>query len=196
MATATGFDRDDEPIDRKIEQAILSAAAENILFFAAAGNYGPLKRIRFPARMQNPVFCMFSTDAGAAIAGKSASNNPSPAINAGNFAILGENVEFPDDRGVSKKMTGTSASTYIAAGLAGHFLAFAAQDDICTNLLRADTLKRFNGMSKLFIYLTQSSHHSGYRSITLEKLLADAQYMDNERARDHIRTKIQEALEG
>lgn len=192
MATATGFDSNICPIARNIEKAIGYAQADGLLFFAAAGNYGPIKQMAFPASLQNSVFGIFSTDARGADAGNTASYNPRPTSDYNRFAILGDNVEFLDDIGDTETMSGTSASTIIAASLAGHLLDFARQDDISTKLLRP--LESFRDMSNLFQYMALSMNYRGYRCLTLEKLLRDTQHMSKQEARSRICLRIDEAL--
>ncbi|KAF2737107.1 subtilisin-like protein, partial [Polyplosphaeria fusca] len=128
ISMSFGFDKAHAGIEAQLHRA----SGKHILVFAAASNDGATKanNIAWPAREKN-VFCVFS----ATGEGANSSFNP-PARPGLNFATLGEEVEsdWPlplledaeRESGVStKRKSGTSFATPIAAGIAALVLEFA-----------------------------------------------------------------------
>lgn len=121
--------------------------AKNVLVFAAASNYGNMKRNAFPGRMRNSVFCIYATDARARVATSSQSFNPPGLKNCNNFAILGEGIHLGP---WGSSVSGTSYSTSIAAGLAARILDFSRQRHPASVIRKSGNLQSFEGMSAVF----------------------------------------------
>ncbi|KAI9901841.1 hypothetical protein N3K66_003658 [Trichothecium roseum] len=95
ISIASGFERDHALMRR----AIKKATSDGVVIFAAASNYGNIRQVTFPARMQD-VICMYNTD-GRAKASQSI-NPAAQTTKSKNFAILGAAVSvspFVKDRG-------------------------------------------------------------------------------------------------
>lgn len=73
ISMASGF-RDSH---RGMEAVIREANQDRALVFAAVCNCSGMRRVTFPARLKYQVFCIFTCNAYAKIAGKSAVINPS-----------------------------------------------------------------------------------------------------------------------
>ncbi|KAF9769821.1 hypothetical protein IL306_012692 [Fusarium sp. DS 682] len=122
ISIASGFEKDHFPM----RKAIKKATSDGVLVFAAASNYGNIRQVTFPARMQD-VICVYCTDGRAKV---SSSINPAPqTTKTKNFAILGEGVSIPP---TEERVTGTSVATSIASGLAGRLIDFSRQKK-CTH---------------------------------------------------------------
>lgn len=117
--------------------------------------------------------------------------NPEPRRNADNFAILGQDIEL---EGHSELVSGTSAATALAAGLAARLLDFVRhtqhQNDIKgLSLLHPKPSKA--GMTAVFRALVRSSEK--YDCLQPRLLLQDDSE-DLEASRAHIRTFLSGAL--
>ncbi|KAL6352963.1 hypothetical protein LRP88_13440 [Fusarium phalaenopsidis] len=98
ISIASGFERD----HALMRKAIKRAASDGTLVFAAASNYGNIRQVTFPARMQD-VICVYCTDGRAKV---SQSINPAAqTTKSKNFAILGEGVSMPPS--IREQVTGT-----------------------------------------------------------------------------------------
>ena len=119
-------------------EAILQAASKRIIMFAAASNNGGNQDVTFPAR-RDEVICIYSTDGQ----GNSSGCNPTgpKGSNGYHFATLGAAVKSAWPRHLpgghtSKRMTGTSFSTPIAAAVAACILEFARMHRIADDLYK------------------------------------------------------------
>ncbi|KAM0550339.1 hypothetical protein ACHAPJ_009010 [Fusarium lateritium] len=98
ISIASGFERDHALMRRAIKRA----ASDGTVVFAAASNYGNIRQVTFPARMQD-VICVYCTDGRAKV---SQSINPAAqTTKSKNFAILGEGVLVPPS--TREQLTGT-----------------------------------------------------------------------------------------
>ncbi|KAK7993442.1 peptidase family M3 [Apiospora arundinis] len=173
ISIASGFEEEHQ----ELKQAIKDAVAKNVLVFAAAGNYGNMRKSPFPGRMSDQVFCIPSTPPGLK--------------NCNRFAILGENIKLtPFDEPVS----GTSYSTSIAAGLAARILHFSRQDHP-RPIRKLENLPSFKGMSAVFECLV-GNMDSAYQCLRPWMLVEDAGADETkEQKRDRICDIISLALE-
>ncbi|KAF3275186.1 hypothetical protein TWF970_006908 [Orbilia oligospora] len=189
IVMALGFPRSDE----SIESAINTAAAEHILFFAAAGNWGGQYKVAFPARLDN-VICFFSTTPENK--NLSSINPPHNHRKAHNFAILGEEIKVPTVSGQPvRSIRGTSISCAIAAGVAGSLLDFSRQP-ICRDDHRLRNLKRRREMSAVFEELSKDSRDGKYDCVAPWKLLEGTQgNPDRESKRRKICDTLSRAVE-
>ncbi|KAL2692043.1 hypothetical protein Neosp_002446 [[Neocosmospora] mangrovei] len=106
ISIASGFERDHTLMRRAIKRA----ASDGTLVFAAASNYGNIRQVTFPARMQD-VICVYCTDGRAKV---SQSINPAAqTTKSRNFAILGEGVSVPPS--IREQVTGTIADNEYGA---------------------------------------------------------------------------------
>ncbi|KAI9639965.1 hypothetical protein NHQ30_011634 [Ciborinia camelliae] len=144
----------------------LDARERPVLFFAAAGNNGTRKEVAFPASMSQ-VFAVNSATGD----GNKSSFNPPQQINSINFSILGESVPaVTPDETEHEFMSGTSAATPIAAGLAALILEFFMQDhdNITLNWLRG-YLWKHDAMQNVF-FREMSTERDGYQNLVPWKL--------------------------
>jgi len=147
-----------------IRRAIREAHAEGILMFAAASNAGGHgNRPAFPARVSN-IFSIYSGDG----MGNCAPTNPNAVTHEYNFLTLGEGVEswwptaLARDPPHTKRLSGTSFATPIAAGIASFLLLYAAQ-----NLPQGDA-DMFREHDKMREWLYHMSHErGGYNVISI-----------------------------
>ncbi|KAK6363379.1 hypothetical protein TWF730_000811 [Orbilia blumenaviensis] len=182
IVMALGFSQWHGPI----RDAVDTATANQILIFAAAGNWGGQESVAFPARLEN-VMCMFSTTPG----NKNSSHiNPPPdRQKTHNFAILGAEVKMPAPSGHPQRtIEGTSISCAIAAGLAGSLLDFSRQP-ICRDHIH--DLKRKREMSAIFEDLSKAFKDGEYYCIapwSLLKCTWDIRDRESQRIeiRDHL----------
>lgn len=138
----------------------------------------------------NDVFCIFSTDGRL---GTSAFNPP-PNPSEDNFAILGESVKVPSSE---FRVSGTSVSAAIAAGIAAGLLDFARQPDARTIIdSRAfETMKTKAGMAAIF-RLMWDHRGSGHQCLAPWNLLPfDHATKNRETIREEICRKFLKALQ-
>jgi hypothetical protein len=83
-----------------------------------------VRGVAFPAAIKDHVFCIYSCN--GSLEASNSNMNPKRRKNADNFAILGEDIEIHPGSGIGL-ISGTSAATALAAGLAGQILCFARQ---------------------------------------------------------------------
>ncbi|KAK4144818.1 uncharacterized protein C8A04DRAFT_11220 [Dichotomopilus funicola] len=151
----------------ELRAAVIRAQAAGVLLFAAASNIGAYGIPAFPAR-QSGVFCIYAGD------GKGNSSRTCPTVrnNDVNFLTLGEGVNsaWPQYKphGSShyvrtKRKSGTSFATPIAAGVAATFLLYARQN------LTAQEAKRFKEYDKMKDLLARNAHtRHGYHVLSLD----------------------------
>ncbi|KAI0895105.1 hypothetical protein F4806DRAFT_90486 [Annulohypoxylon nitens] len=190
IAMPSGFENDHRGMLNQMTKSISND--KPVLFFAAAANSSNMKRVAFPARLHRRlrVISMFST---------TAKNKPTPDFHPApdkkslfNLAIFGEHVV------VNKaKISGTSVSTIIGAGLAGRLLAFAHNPVNSGKILHVEYLRDTEGMST--VLKSMAIHENGYDCILPEKLLDG--YYDrgaedySERLVDYVCGRIGSALD-
>ncbi|KAK8074298.1 hypothetical protein PG994_005197 [Apiospora phragmitis] len=114
-------------------------ASGKMLILAAPTNESNAGEIAYPAKYDDDVLCIFSTD--EAWAGTTST-----------FAILGEDIKTMS----GEVRSGTSFSTAIAAGLVGRLLEFSRHRD-CKGLIKnASMLKVKYGMTKVLMSMAMT----------------------------------------
>lgn len=182
ISIASGFEKE----HYTMRKAIKKVTSDGILVFAAASNYGNIRQVTFPARMQD-VICVYCTDGRAKV---SASINPAPqTTKTKNFAILGEGVMIPPS--TEERVTGTSVATSIAAGLAGRILDFSRQNRRTSRIRCVDNLQSVDGMSAVFSYMAKGAEDNKYHCVVPGRLL---QHLDEDGDRANARERICEKL--
>ncbi|KAI8723796.1 Peptidase-S8 domain-containing protein [Fusarium sp. LHS14.1] len=182
ISIASGFERD----HALMRKAIKRAASDETLVFAAASNYGNIRQVTFPARMQD-VICVYCTDGRAKV---SQSINPAAqTTKSKNFAILGEGVSVPSS--VREQVTGTSVATSIAAGLAGRLLDFSRQKDCRQRIRCVGNLASVEGISAVFSHMAKGAEDCKYNCVVPGRLL---QHLDEGEERAIKRARICERL--
>ncbi|KAF5249276.1 hypothetical protein FANTH_5357 [Fusarium anthophilum] len=162
ISIASGFERDHALMRRAIKRA----ASDGTLVFAAASNYGNIRQVTFPARMQD-VICIYCTDGRTKV---SQSINPAAqTTKSRNFAILGEGVSVPPS--IREQLTGTSVATSIAAGLAGRLLDFPRQKDCQQNIRCVGNLASVEGISAVFSHMAKGAEDYRYNCVLPGRLL-------------------------
>lgn len=155
-----------------VADAVDHASSRRVLLFAAASNESDSK-LGFPACLPE-VICVYSNKNATIPStfcrlGKQGDNN---------FCTIGEEVEgaWPlhlNNGKESKRETGTSCSTPIAAGVAALILEYATQKGR-HNVERAKELKKKQFMEKvLFSCMTERSNTGVYNLIEPWKLLSN-----------------------
>lgn len=171
-----------------MRKAIKRVASDGTLVFAAASNFGNIRQVTFPARMQD-VVCMYCTDGRAKV---SPSINPAPQTSKSkNFAILGEGVMVPPS--IGQRLTGTSVATSIAAGLAGRLLDFSRQIDGQQRIRCVGNLASVEGISAVFSHMAKGAQDYKYNCVVPGRLL---QHLDDDLERKVKRKRICETLSG
>ncbi|KAK1547677.1 extracellular alkaline serine protease [Colletotrichum paranaense] len=161
VCMAFGFEADTGTVEALLSH-VRSAVLDQILLFAAASNGSYATDVMLPARLDDNVFCIFSTDAGGR---HSRSMNPPPLDLSYNFAILGEDVRLY--RGGLD--SGCSYSTAIACAFAARLLDFSRHKDDATEFEYAHFLKDKRGMAMVLSDL--SEREAEYHCIKPWKLL-------------------------
>jgi hypothetical protein len=159
VSMSLGWRHDDS---NEVRQAIARARTENVLLFAASSNDGVRGGMAYPARADE-VFAIDAADGD----GRPSRFNTLPDGRKPRFAVLGEAVksEYPKDldESGSKRMSGTSCATPIAAGIAGLVLEFARQRPMwCDPSIEAH-LKTVGGMRQVFMEM--SKQVDGFRCL-------------------------------
>lgn len=179
-----------------LQNVIKDVVAKGTLVFAAASNYGNMRRVTFPARMKNHVFCIFATNANAKVADSSLSFNPPGRPRCNNFAILGENIQI-DPVPWCKPVSGTSYATSIAAGLAARLLDFSRQEAPKTQIRKLESLHSFEGMSAIFQKLAAETSASEYQCLRPWVLIESAKETESRQdSRQRVCEIISLELEG
>ncbi|OCL13227.1 subtilisin-like protein, partial [Glonium stellatum] len=128
------------------------------LIFAAASSSGGNRKRAHPAK-QDGVICIHSTDD----LGNHSSFNPT-AIDGDNFSTLGEAIEsaWPGEPGDcnTRRKSGTSFATPIAAGIAAFVLEYARQRIKDDQTLRR--LKTCEGMKEVFRFMSERRQQYHY----------------------------------
>ncbi|KAK8103237.1 hypothetical protein PG984_016383 [Apiospora sp. TS-2023a] len=136
VCMACGFADSTQSLFDKIHEA-----SGKMLILAAPTNESNAGEIAYPARYDDAVMCIFSTDGAVT---KSQRLNPSNGLGKHNFAILGEDIMTMS----GEVRSGTSFSTAIAAGLVGRLLEFSRHSDCKGRIYNASMLKFKYGMTK------------------------------------------------
>lgn len=169
-----------------MRRAIKKATSDGVVIFAAASNYGNIRQVTFPARMQD-VICMYCTD-GRAKASQSI-NPAAQTTKSKNFAILGEAVSVSPL--IKERLTGTSVATSIAAGLAGRLLDFSRQQDCQARIRCLENLATVEGISAVFSHMAKGAEDNRYNCVVPGRLM---QHLDEHEERAAIRERICERL--
>ncbi|KAK1639235.1 hypothetical protein BDP81DRAFT_199189 [Colletotrichum phormii] len=191
----SGFDAE----NADLEFAINEARNAKVLIFAAASNFGNIRDIAFPARLDTSLklFCIFSTTAGNRA---NCDFNPSPSPHAKhNFAVFGKDVELPIPAVFNKpfKLDGMSFSTMIAAAIAGQILQFVRHEHTRRWIHCADKIRTVEGMSAVFSAMAKDEDN-GYHCIAPWKILSQRlrhETVGKDEAREDLRITIVRALE-
>ncbi|ETS83532.1 hypothetical protein PFICI_05408 [Pestalotiopsis fici W106-1] len=172
----------------KLQDAVQKASAANKLIFAAASNWGNLGPVAFPARHDLYTICVFSTDTY----NRASKFNPERRPDAHNFAILGEDFEHPRDG--KQRVSGTSASTAAAAGLAALIIDFSRQPDNVGAIVRVGDVSKMVGMIAIFNFM--SVRAGEFKCIMPQKLLP-VHHRDGTRQenRAYVRESLKRAME-
>ncbi|KAK8023290.1 hypothetical protein PG991_006529 [Apiospora marii] len=136
VCMACGFTESSQHLFDKVHEA-----SGKMLILAAPTNESNAGEIAYPARYDDDVMCIFSTDGAVT---KSQRLNPSNGLGKYNFAILGEDIMTMS----GDVRSGTSFSTAIAAGLAARLLEFSRHSDCQGLIYNASMLKLKYGMTK------------------------------------------------
>ena len=153
-----------------VEKQLKRADDHNILVFAAASNDGASKpiNIAWPARATS-VMCVNS----ATGEGSNSGFNPPMDPKKWNFTMLGEEVNsaWPlqlikeaerEENGGTKRKSGTSFATPIAAATAALVIEFARQPPLCDYPKVAEYLKKFSGMQEVFMLMSERKEGKFY----------------------------------
>lgn len=139
----------------EITQAIRKAKSRNIIMFAAAGNKGYSSKIAFPAKSSD-VISIYSADGH----GSPSAFNPELSQVGENFSVLGEGVEsswpLSLQEGSTKRSSGTSVATAIAAGLAALLLDFLRENPSNMPPEKLSRLTSPDAIRLLFRYMSSS----------------------------------------
>ncbi|KAK5698429.1 hypothetical protein LTR17_023661 [Elasticomyces elasticus] len=170
-----------------MKAAISNALYNQTLIFAAASNDGGNSGRAFPATYPG-VFCIHSTDGN----GNPSNFNPVAHANDNNFSLLGEYVYSHWPIGLNghneavNALSGTSAATPIAAGLAASVMAFVRQQE--QGLGGSETLgpwlKDTHSMAAVLKAMVRRRDRYDY--ITPQELL------DTGSSREHVYDRIKE----
>jgi hypothetical protein len=157
----------------EIRSAILYASSRDVIMFAAASNEGGNLGISWPARLPEVIY-IHATDGK----GNKGPFTPDTLSNADNFSLLGVNVEscWPSHlkQGPTRRKSGTSCSTAIAAGIAVLILEIsglhiAGQSEITPeDLAHWQKLRSAGGMRKAFQQMCRD--RDGYNYIRPSRL--------------------------
>lgn len=165
-----GYRKDKPEIKKAILGGILSRS-EEILYFAAAANFGVREPEMFPARFPS-VISMRGSNAN----GYFPDFNPPPRANeAIVYGTLGVDVPGASIRpdGKPELKSGSSIATAVAAGMAAVLLEYATWKTHSSGDLEIlRKLKTQQGMQAMFSSLAvRSLHNEGHLCVSLQKLL-------------------------
>ena len=139
-----------------IDKALRVAYQENVLVFCAAGSE---EVVAFPARTDS-VISISSTNAR----GDPSPFSPRPNPRSASFATLGEQVQSSWPRNLtqrgaarSKRFSGTSVATVIAAGIAATLLGYSSRDPARFNSDQYQRLRSRQGMGALLKKLSREN---------------------------------------
>ncbi|KAI9696362.1 MAG: hypothetical protein M1820_008204, partial [Bogoriella megaspora] len=167
--------------DDEIASAINYAAADGILFFAAASNVGATKLhpIAFPAKLNNVISIGSANGNGR----RSEFNPYDPGRRKINYNALGEQVKaaWPKrlNQGTHRRMSGTSTAAPIAAAIAALSLEFVYSERPFRNPMITQKylqgirkrIKSFDGMSSILDFMVV---HDDQHDWILPSVLFDA----------------------
>lgn len=141
----------------ELRKALKKASAANILVFAAASNHNNTMGVTYPARWDDLVFCMFSTNGD----GKNSRGINPACLGNDDFAIYGENVQLYSGEFDS----GTSYATAIACGFTALLLDFSRQTAVTKMEFGrfSDRIKEKSILTKIFKEISKID--AGYRCI-------------------------------
>jgi len=153
-----------------IQSAIKAAHSQDVIMFAATSNSGGNHGIAYPANQFSRVICINSTDGQ----GNSSKFSPNPHPQNENFATLGEavNSSWPSalDVNCTRRKSGTSFATPIAAGIAAVVLEYAMQKLPVDKYAVTGRLRSCEGMKAVLKLMAEV--RNGYRYIKPWKLFS------------------------
>ncbi len=159
-----GFENNEKAVDRAISSAVLDRTRQ-ILFFAAASNYGANTTEMFPARHMDVISIR-----GTTADGTFENFNPPRGSDEGTvYGTLGLTVPgvAPGIEGAKTYKSGTSVATAIAAGLAGMMLEFVNARQHLRNFEKISAkLSTHRGMLAMFSSLSTSTMNEKYNYVT------------------------------
>ncbi|KAK8068573.1 hypothetical protein PG996_007685 [Apiospora saccharicola] len=159
VCMACGFTDSTQSLFDKIHEA-----SGKMLILAAPTNESNAGEIAYPARYDDAVMCIFSTDGAVT---RSQRLNPSKGHGKDNFAILGEDIMTMS----GEVRSGTSFSTAIAAGLVARVLEFSRHSDCKGLIYNASMLKFKYGMAEALN--SMAVEDSGFNCLKPWKLLRE-----------------------
>ena len=135
----------------EVDEAIVNAYSKKTVLFAAAANHGANKGIAYPASKLGVVFCINATDGK----GDPANFNPPSQPNRDNFCTLGVDVDsawttLTTYEQPTRRMSGTSVATPIAAGLAALAMEFGRRNRAKIGPRELEILHSYDGIQTMF----------------------------------------------
>ncbi|KAI4599476.1 hypothetical protein KJ359_001918 [Pestalotiopsis sp. 9143b] len=172
----------------RLQDAVRKASGASKLIFAAASNWGNLGPVAYPARHNYYTICVFSVDTHH----RPSRFNPERRPNADNFAILGEDFSHPIHP--NHRVSGTSAATAAAAGLAAMIIDFSRHGDNVDTIVRAADVSTMAGM--IAIFDSMAVRAGEFKCIVPLNLLPTGyRDMSVQRKRKYIRDSLSRAMD-
>jgi len=166
-----GFEEKSEEISKAFDEAI--TAKPPVLLLAAAANFKHNSKLSWPANSMRAIGVFNLTGDGI-----KRPKTPKRDRHRPNFAILGYEVNswWPDDQIVAKRMSGTSVSTVVAAGVAALIMEIVRQPERRQGMdqKKLDKLEQLGDvdcMTRIFHVMAKEPTDEGYNFIVPWNLL-------------------------